>query len=49
MKEVVGLVFVTAWVAGLVIAKGFWGMFFAIFVPPYAWYLVIELILPKVM
>jgi len=31
-----------AWLAGLVIAKGFWMTACALF-PPYAWYLVVEL------
>ena len=40
------LIMVMAWLAGLVIAKGFLSTTFAIF-PPYAWYLVIELIMIK--
>lgn len=42
MKELVQLVGVIVWIAGIVIAKGFWSTFFAIFVPLWAWYLVIE-------
>ncbi len=32
----------TAWLAGLVLAKGFWSTFFACVFPFYAWYLVVE-------
>jgi hypothetical protein len=42
MKELVQLFGVIVWIAGIVIAKGFWSTFFAIFVPFWAWYLVIE-------
>lgn len=31
-----------SWLAGIVLAKGFWLTFFAISTPPYAWYLVVE-------
>ena len=31
-----------AWLTGIVIAKGFWSTLFAIAIPFYAWYLVIE-------
>lgn len=30
------------WVSGIVLAKGFWWTVLAIFVPLYAWYLVVE-------
>lgn len=30
------------WVFGIVLAKGFWSTFFAIFIPPWSWYLVVE-------
>lgn len=30
------------WIAGMVLAQGFWSTSFAIFIPPYAFYLVIE-------
>lgn len=33
--------FIVPWLMGLVLAKGGWETFFAIF-PPYAWYLVVE-------
>ena len=36
-----------SWLAGIVIAQGFWSTLFTIFVPFYAWYLVIEVLLKK--
>ena len=30
------------WLAGIVLAKGFFGTFAAVCLPPYAWYLVVE-------
>lgn len=39
MKE---LIFLIVWVAGVVIAKGFWWTVGAIFIPFLSWYLVIE-------
>ena len=30
------------WIFGLILAKGFWSTFFAIIIPPWAWYLVVE-------
>lgn len=33
------------WMAGIVIAKGFWSTFFAIFFAPYSFYLVVEKLL----
>lgn len=32
----------TAWIAGIVIANGFWSTLFALFFPLWAWYLVVE-------
>lgn len=40
------LIMVIAWLAGIVIAKGFLSTMSAIF-PLYAWYLVVELIMIK--
>ena len=41
--ELLGVVvLVIPWLAGVVLAKGFWSTSAAVFVPPYAWYLVIE-------
>lgn len=42
MKQISELIFVMLWVAGIVIAKGFWLVFFAIIFPPWGWYLVVE-------
>lgn len=36
------LIFVVWWLAGIVLAKGFWPVAFAISMPPYAMYLVVE-------
>ena len=30
------------WLIGIVLSKGFWSCLFAIGIPPYAWYLVVE-------
>lgn len=42
MQLVFGAIALLAWIAGAVIAKGFWSTFFTIFFFPYAWYLVVE-------
>ncbi len=39
------LFIVLPWLAGTVLAKGFWLTTAAVFFPPYAWYLVVELAL----
>ncbi|MCY1290578.1 hypothetical protein D9M68_19160 [compost metagenome] len=35
-------IFVVWWLAGIVLAKGFWSCLFAITMPPYAMYLLVE-------
>jgi hypothetical protein len=45
MKHIIQLIGVIIWIAGIVIANGFWSTFFAIFIPLWAWYLVIERVL----
>ena len=35
------------WILGIVIAKGFWSTFFAIFVYPWSFYLVVEFFATK--
>ena len=45
MKELLGFVFFCIWIAGIVIAKGFWSTFFAVLVPFWSYYLVIERII----
>lgn len=47
MKSIVTLFFTLMWIAGIVIAKGFWSTFFAIFIPLWAYYLVVEQLLIK--
>jgi len=43
LVELLGAVlFVLPWLAGMVLAKGFWSTAAAVCVPPYAWYLVVE-------
>lgn len=46
MKHLVDLIgvglFGVSWVAGMVLAEGFWLTILAIILPPYAWYLVVE-------
>ena len=36
------MVFMSMWVFGAVLAKGFWSTFFSIFFFPWGWYLVVE-------
>ena len=41
--ELLGVtMFGVSWIAGAVLAKGFWSTAAAICFPPYAWYLVVE-------
>lgn len=42
MKPLVELTVILAWIAGIVLAHGFWSTTFAITIPPYALYLVVE-------
>lgn len=42
MKAITSLVLLVAWVAGVVIADGFWSTLCAICVPFWSWYLVVE-------
>ena len=46
MKDVAGailyLVVMFFWIAGIVLAKGFWSTAAAIFLPPWGWYLIVE-------
>ena len=46
MNNILGSFFFIVWVAGFVIAKGFWSTLACIFAP-YSWYLVIELVMIK--
>jgi hypothetical protein len=45
MQYIIQFFALIIWIAGIVIAKGFWSTFFGIFFPPWAWYLVIEKLL----
>jgi hypothetical protein len=47
VKNISSLVLTLLWIGGIVIAKGFWSTFFAIFIPPWGWYLVADLVLRK--
>lgn len=42
MKHVVGLILIIAYVMGIVLAKGFWSTFFAVILPLWGYYLVVE-------
>jgi hypothetical protein len=42
MKTIFNAVFLLVWLAGAVLAKGFWSSLFAIFIPFWALYLVVE-------
>ncbi|HMX99906.1 MAG TPA: hypothetical protein PKC44_09055 [Agitococcus sp.] len=37
--------FLFSWIAGVVLAKGFWWTLLAVFCPFYAWYLIVERVL----
>ncbi len=45
-KTIAGFFLTIMWLAGMVLAKGFWSMFFAIFTP-YGMYLVVELLMKR--
>ena len=36
------LIICIPWIIGIVLSKGFWSCLFAIGIPPYAWYVVVE-------
>lgn len=42
MQYIAGIISFAAWVAGVVLANGFLSTLAAIFIPFWAWYLVIE-------
>lgn len=42
MRHLVELLVIITWLYGTVLAKGFWSTAVAVFLPPYAWYLVVE-------
>jgi hypothetical protein len=43
----IGFVLLVAWLAGIVLAKGFWLTSLAIVFPFYPWYLLLELLMIK--
>jgi hypothetical protein len=47
MNTLARLILFFAWVAGIVLAKGFWSTFFAILVPLWGYYLVAERIIER--
>lgn len=47
MKSIVQLVLFVAWIAGIIIAKGFWSVFFAIIIPFWSYYLVVEQLMAR--
>ena len=42
IRVVVGFTLLIAWIVGIIIANGFWSTLFAIFIPLWSYYLVIE-------
>lgn len=42
MKYFTALLIIIGWIAGIVLAKGFWSTLFAICIPLWAWYLIVE-------
>lgn len=49
MMHLVRLILLFAWLAGIVIAKGFWSTFFAVVFPFWSYYLVVELLVERYM
>jgi len=47
MKSLTELVFIIWWIAGIVLAKGFWSTLFAVVIPPWSFYLVVEQLVVK--
>ena len=42
MKGIAFVILAFSWIAGVVLAKGFWLTALAISIPFYAWYLIVE-------
>ena len=42
IKLIAKMVMMISWLAGIVLAHGFWSAAAAVCVPPYAWYIVVE-------
>jgi hypothetical protein len=47
MKSLLELVFLLIWIAGVVVAKGFWSTLLAIIIPLWSFYLVVEQLVLK--
>ena len=47
MRDLLIFVMVTTWLAGIVLAKGFWLTVLAVCLPFYAWYLLIERVMQR--
>lgn len=45
MRFIYSLIMIALWITGIVLAKGFWWTFAAIFIPPVGWYFVAETLL----
>lgn len=47
MKSLTELIFIIWWIAGIVLAKGFWSTLFAVVIPLWSFYLVVEQLVVK--
>jgi len=47
MNRLANLILLFTWIAGIVIAQGFWSTFFAIIIPFWSYYLVIARIVER--
>jgi hypothetical protein len=47
MKSIISFIFFVGWIAGIVLANGFWSTTIAVIIPLWSWYLVIEQLLIK--
>jgi hypothetical protein len=47
MKNFLSVFMLFIWMAGIVIAKGFWSTFFAVIIPMWSMYLLVEHIMIK--
>jgi len=45
MRGILGIFIISAWISGIVLAKGFFSTFFAMVFAPYSFYLVAEKLL----
>ena len=49
MVYIIKFILLVAWLAGIVLAKGFWSTFFAVIFPLWAYYLVVERLIERFM